>query len=365
MQKNRGNVFKMKALSGFSALFITLTLLSFPSLISAKVDGPCYICHTMHASQGGAKPASWDLTGDAYDSDIPRANLLVDDCVGCHSSDGAETIKQIGSTKIPIVYNTSGYPTQPLAGGNFYYVSKGGTCADGECDEYGHNVYGISGQDSILTEAPGRKNCSNNSNSCHFTLAVSNQDAYEYANKRQSGCQGCHFKVFHHKDNGIYRFLIGHDGNEDYYVTGQEEPNWEQSPSIASHNVYKGFDGPVSIDLDQTNSISSYCGGCHTKFHRESYISGSDPWLRHPTDIKLPQTGEYAAYDALTDYSNEAPVAYTDPANPTRATAVVMCLSCHRPHGSDQPDMLRWDYKSMVAGNGNSGGCFTCHTNKN
>jgi len=41
-----------------------------------------------------------------------------------------------------------------------------------------------------------------------------------------------------------------------------------------------------------------------------------------------------------------------------------MCLSCHVAHGSPYADMLRWDYGTMVAGGGGSGGCFTCHTQK-
>lgn len=44
-----------------------------------------------------------------------------------------------------------------------------------------------------------------------------------------------------------------------------------------------------------------------------------------------------------------------------------MCLSCHRVHGSEYPDILRWDYSKMIAGDpgdeeGN--GCFVCHTTK-
>jgi predicted CXXCH cytochrome family protein len=68
----------------------------------------------------------------------------------------------------------------------------------------------------------------------------------------------------------------------------------------------------------------------------------------------------------LLNYSTEAPVAWTNPDSPSLETAVVMCLSCHRPHGSNQPDMLRWDYRNMIAGDDTkSGGCFTCHTTKN
>jgi len=84
--------------------------------------------------------------------------------------------------------------------------------------------------------------------------------------------------------------------------------------------------------------------------------------------VVLKATGEYSAYTA---YSTEAPVArptvYDNPSpTVTPGTDVVMCLSCHGAHGTDYPDILRWDYSEMIAGDSSkSGGCFTCHTEKN
>jgi len=46
---------------------------------------------------------------------------------------------------------------------------------------------------------------------------------------------------------------------------------------------------------------------------------------------------------------------------------MVICLSCHRAHASDQPDMLRWDYNLMIVdrtGPAAGTGCFKCHTDK-
>ena len=99
-------------------------------------------------------------------------------------------------------------------------------------------------------------------------------------------------------------------------------------------------------------------------------MGDGNPWIRHPADAELPEAGEYLGYDPTSAYSTEAPVAWSNIAtietrSPIRSEAVVMCLSCHRAHGSPQPDMLRWDYLTMEAGGGGSGGCFTCHTTKN
>ncbi len=331
----------MKKMILFIVLMFALMFLLGVYAADAKVSGNCANCHTMHNSQDGVAVTA-----------TPEASLLVGGCVACHSSDTGSTI--VNNT--PIVYNTTGYPTQPLAGGNF-----AGVATD---DTKGHNVYGISGPDSNLSSAPGNVSCSGNTNACHNSLAVSNTDAFEKDGFKVNGCQGCHVQIKHHSDTGAYRALQGHENG---YVGGVEDPNWEQNPSQANHNKYKGSTTPGQ-ELSQGGSMSAFCSGCHSEFHATSGIgagTASSPWIRHPTDIALPETGEYGSYDPSASYDNSAPVAYTDPTSPTRATAVVMCLSCHRAHGSDQPDALRFDYTAMVAGGGGTGGCLACHTNKN
>lgn len=352
--------------------------------VHANVTGPCGNCHTMHNSQNSlpvardGTGAGWDgagkISGGSLQAD-PLPHLLVSGCVGCHTSTTGETIISIGGSRIPIVFNTGGYPAKPLAGGNFYYTSLGEAANNAK----GHNVYGIAGQDSQLNTAPGGNPAGCGNNTCHNTLAaLSSSDNYD-----RGGCQGCHVFTYHHEDNSVYRFLKGHGENpliatltkarKDIvaypdYVIGVEDPDWEQE-TVSNHNYYKGTNvityvsGGNSLTTYQT--ITAFCSGCHSKFHgpiRDSEGMGSSsPWLRHPTDIALPETGEYSDY---TTYSIEAPVAYINPSSPTRATAVVMCLSCHRVHGSPYDDILRWDYGTMLAGGTNTGGCFTCHTLK-
>jgi len=278
----------------------------------------------------------------------PIRGLTIKDCLGCHSSPGSETIEN----KTPIVYNTGGYPSRPLAGGNFYWVAQGSAY-----DQMGHNIYRVSSADGQLTEAPGNEgkvSCAG----CHLSLAASPENN----SYKKNGCEGCHLEVSHHKETKAYRFLAGCKGGS-YYVEGVGDENWEQSPTSQNHNVYQGGDNlgyTWGTHLNTTNSISAFCAGCHVKFHLGSYIGSQSPWLRHPIDILLPQTGEYGEYNPNTAYSNQAPVAYQNPASPSRAEAVVMCLSCHRAHGSPYSDILRWDYDTM----GQDEGCLTCHTQK-
>jgi hypothetical protein len=334
----------------------------------AKVTGPCSNCHTMHNSQNGGAVArdgagtGWDENGKLTGGSIqttPLNTLLISGCVGCHSSTTGETIINVGGSRIPIVFNTGGYPPKPLAGGNFYHVSRGGAAND----VYGHNVYGISDVDNNITEeegAPGRDG-GPGCKGCHYTLAK----APSLSSLGKNGCEGCHYNVAHHDDTKHwYRFLKGHLG-DNFYVTGIEESDWEQSPTSDTHNIYQGTTAGYSwgTGLQSTHSVSAFCSGCHFEFHEN--MGASSQWLRHPTDILLPQTGKYEGYNPVTNYSVEAPVAWTDTSNRTRATAVVMCLSCHRAHGAPYADILRWDYKSMIAGGGNNTtGCFTCHTRK-
>ena len=97
-------------------------------------------------------------------------------------------------------------------------------------------------------------------------------------------------------------------------------------------------------------------------------IGGSitSPFTRHPTDVVIPNESEYQYY---TTYSVEAPPGRTTVPDSASGIVdpdidVVPCLSCHAAHATDYPDLLRWDYTTMLAGGGGSGGCFTCHTTK-
>lgn len=358
----------------------------------AAVTGDCVNCHTMHNSQNGTSVAV--AAGGVTTAQV---NLLNADCLGCHTNaNGNETIIMLGNgnkSKVPIVL-TAAAPTYPpngstssvLAGGNFYWVAAGD-------DTKGHNVYGLRGnteaanRDSFLSAAPGSQFVPTGlCRDCHGTLA-----------SESSGCKACHFAA-HHVENGNnaadgavtrggdgwYRFLSGAqmvvardpgtaqrnallllDG-----VVGVEDSNWEQNP--ASHNVYKGAQGQTSAGLGSIsgNSIGMYCTGCHSNFHHPAADTGltgltnaSGAWVRHPSDVVLPGAGtEYGKYS----YTALAPVAYeTISAAGVGSTQLVTCISCHRPHGSPYPDMLRWDYDTCQTNIENTDcGCFACHTAK-
>ena len=150
-------------------------------------------------------------------------------------------------------------------------------------------------------------------------------------------CTSCHTDVRHHANSAGYRFLGPN-------IEGLGDPLYEHGEG---HNIYKSGD--------------QYCSACHPNFCGSENQRAKGSWIRHPTNTPLPMHGEYRGYV----YRKDVPVAYSDPNNPTRSDAHVMCLSCHRPHGTPYSYLLRWNYNSIVAQGGqNDTGCFACHTQK-
>jgi Zn-finger protein len=348
--------------------------LALPSPSMAAVKGLCSNCHTMHNSQQGQVVAfSVDSSGQRVARGEAFANLLKTDCVGCHSYAGSETIVAIGETRIPIVFNMTqpiyppdGSTSSALAGGNFYWVVQQG-------EQFGHNVHGISSQDPRFVFAPGGVARNSECMDCHGTLATP-----------QSGCTGCHVPHHHAKgseivsgrDEGWYRFLgsvMQRDGSNlssSEGVVGIEAPDWEQNPQLELHNTYQGTTAPYANFLE-SGSISQKCAGCHGLFH--SQTAANSAWIRHPVDVAVPDSGEFAD---LTNYNPLVPVARQNVTEMdknftqiNRGSDVVACISCHRPHGSPYPAMLRWGYRDWPGFDPHTGkpadnGCAVCHTTK-
>ena len=379
----------MRKLRKHIILAIFLSLVLIPYIAFARVSGVCSNCHTMHASQS-PWPSEWSSSVEGNPQPYLLATAGSSPCVGCHSHDTESTYYDLGGCKVPVVFYTgSGAPTSYLAGGNFWWVKEG----LGNDDTKGHNVFLGEGDDN-LDEAPGAVGFTTcGTNSCHANLhlpATFGTGFDELENKY--GCQGCHLNVKHHAndhangesglvtsaDQGWYRFLSGHMSGGGKGVQGYEHGEWEAGlhdggdhQGASEHNEYLGDDsntGGYGFALGHTTT--AFCTGCHGVFHQQQKIG--DSWVRHPSDAKIPNSGEYAdvggtehKYDPLSPVAK--PTVDTTPdtiVNP--GTDMVMCLSCHRPHGSPYSDLLRWNYEEQIAGGGGADkGCFYCHTQKN
>jgi len=332
-----------------------------PGAALARVSGQCSNCHTMHNSQNGSAVVA---TG-------PYEALTKGDCLICHTGanlDAGGIPKVQGST-------APAYGTDTLAGGSFWWVSQ----ANG--DTKGHNVDLVTGTDSNLGNTPpggtalsAQLTCAG-SNGCHgdSTVTTGNFAAISGA---------------HHSDDTTldgtttgtsYRFLKG--------IKGIEDSDWEYSRSASDHNQYYG-DARTADTVTDAATISALCARCHTKFHNGADSDGIDnatfgsPWIRHPTDIDLTQaTGsEYQYYNDPTNtgtnnYNPDVPVGTENLADGVQAVvmdgtdkdAIVLCVSCHRAHGSPNDDLLRWDYSTIQAHSSATdvnSGCFVCHTTK-
>ena len=324
---------------------------------NAAVTGMCSNCHTMHDSQGGV-------------SEVPAieggsGSLTKGGCVGCHTgtNEAGGVIPFVFSTDKPI------YGANTLAGGNFYWVTQD---SDPYTHRKGHNVKGIPGmlKDPILSAAPGGVGTCGDTTGCHDSL-------FEIPTK-DTGCEGCHLHPKHHatrqdkntpaeEEHGYFRFLSGHFEATGQGVEGIEDKDWQLSNSETDHNEYLGV-----VNNNTTggfcgvggNTMTAYCTGCHGNFHvQESKETGG--WIRHPSDSPL-STEECENY---TVYDPNVPVARTaldGVSSKVDSNDLVMCLSCHRAHGSPYDDMLRWDYGAMVINNSanSSDGCFKCHSTK-
>jgi len=122
--------------------------------------------------------------------------------------------------------------------------------------------------------------------------------------------------------------------------------------------------------------MTGLCLTCHGSFHAPSSTEGA--FLRHPADYVIPNSGEFTYY---TEYDVTAPVGRphsvfvdTDmwPSDVvTPGEDLVMCLSCHVAHASENDGMLRYEYDAAGAGSLTDiaaaqalGGCFACHPTK-
>lgn len=292
------------------AVLVAGIFLLLPVIAAAHLGlkGICSNCHTMHASQDGI-------------TTTPNNQLLkFNNCVACHAGPGWANDPVTGRSTTGIPAPQVHDSANPIAGGNFTLAGA---------DSIQHNVYDLGlSIDAAFTFIPG--------------------SGTPYNAGSQVTCESCHDRTIGHQiadaarsgtSTSSYR-MLGRGGG--FYVSGTGDTNYEVA---AGQNTYNA------------TSLNLFCASCHGLFHGLNQGVGEDPvpnvWLRHPTDVSLAK--EYPA--ATFTGNNTIPMGGdgTD-------TDLVMCVSCHRPHGSPQADMLRFSYSTVLAGDGSSAsGCEVCH----
>lgn len=358
---------------------VFLMLLVYAAPCWGRASGPCSNCHTMHNSQGGAPMAFTFVSGvKTFGAGLNEA-LLNTNCVGCHQGTNTGVL---GSTPFVFQATTPTYSstgteasTTTLAGGNFHWVATGTHRA-------GHNVAGIAVQDpQHLNKPPGQVASLGGQLTCAGTLGCHGSSAIASPVRAvMGGHHGNNMAVWQDGSTvaNSYRFLLG--------VKGFEDPYYEWRPTATQHNKYSGKRRTTETDTAAAEgTISNFCSRCHGDFHNgagkiASGTFATGVWLRHPVDMDMSQaqsSSEYLTYNGGSGtnnpYSVISPVATGSTTAAVNSTvtitgsgnsAVVMCISCHRAHGSPHASSLRWNYKLWPQATGYNG-CAVCHTSKN
>lgn len=308
----------------------------------AKVTGVCSECHTMHNSQGGNPMRT---SGPAPLS-TPLSALLLNDCLGCHTTTGTDPF--VGG--YPFVQLASGATDDNCLAGGFFPTAMG--AGDNIDNHHGiGNLNDPAGKEtgSFYTQGATGLGCAG-INGCH-----GNETDLDDMTAISGG----------HHNPSAYRILyVDGDpvicyGAVDYEELIIKTPTTTPITTVGStQNVNLYSAGTVGVS---EATISELCAKCHGDFHGTDDVGSSGAWIRHPSDVALPTgwtMGGVYAFDG--DDAKNNPFGYDNAvytANPTQVT----CLSCHRAHGTANNDLLRWAYSTQSAGGGHDYGCLGCH----
>ena len=373
----------------FMALLGSLCFFICGTIVTAGIskdphETDCTICHEM-----GMDHSHEDLRSEYQGPE---------GCVFCHSSSESSTTYVLEgsmgeSITVPVVYYTGANleAVDPiLAGGNFFWVAIDDEDDPGHPnDGRGHNIFSSNPENVLVDGAPFQTGpamgCSWDA-SCHRNFDLVDNELGMPGLRGRQGCTKCHMVrdfsgpnwygdgswLSHHRDDsnlivgselndgdGYFRFLRGHQSGDGHGVCGIEDPDWQATSSPSDHNEYLGYSGTKTSAGSLSalgHTATGFCCGCHGNKHI-SQNPGSENWIRHPSGA-LPLDASYTEYNPqnpvsrpdLTGYAEDPPTEDTSVVKPD--TDMVMCLSCHRAHGSPYPKMLRWE---------TVGGCDDCH----
>ncbi len=304
-----------------------------PSVAQAGVvSGTCVNCHTMHDSNNGATMATAG----------PNDFLLIQDgCTGCHTggTNAAATGKMSTTPWAPQVDDAA----LPLAGGYF------GTTPG--------NAHNVTAADAALDFASGVSPTPSGGVVSPFVASAAVTATFD--------CIDCHGAVGgdHHGATDATSARTGSStAGDSYRFLDADSDN--ATPADGVYVASNASSGTWEAVVAETNSyvaadMNTFCAACHPGFHSTTNTggtgaTGTGPFVRHPTNVST--TG----YGAL--YLNTVKAI---PVGTGGAGNEVMCVSCHRAHGTGQPDLLRFTYSTNVAGDGTATlGCETCHGSK-
>jgi hypothetical protein len=371
----------------------------------AECEG-CHVMHNASGGQSGVTTFAGNTDGGKASAIAPFTNVTnayllqgtdqSSTCLMCHGAPAGSQYHIadfLGNTATAVNLATLNY----TPGGDFSWVVLG--------ERNGHNVVAADfsmSADALMTTAaggtfaPGSGKAAFACSSCHdphgryrlqadtagaisitgpSTVGVKLDPIVDYGSYGAAPVAGA--------ARGVYRIL----GGKGYAPASNPAFPFPNDPPIAvAPRTYNQAEGTNEVVVAYGAGMSEWCQNCHTNVHLDGYISGA-AGLRHPAgsgaffrqvqaDIynKYVSSGDlssqYARYTSLVpfevgigkeiqtggsiaaaDYARLAGGAMNtwvpgaaDNALLTASTSSnVMCLSCHRAHGTGFASMTRWD----------------------
>lgn len=364
----------------------------------------CDGCHVMHnanpgpgAADAGAKSTT-GLAGEPAWSNHTNAYLLQGSdqsstCLICHGSTGAQSnlTPWIVADLAPVAANGARWRSP---GGDFgwtqisYGVSAGSS--------HGHNVFAGDwnwGLDARFSVAPGGTwpvGSANNRNTEKFACSSCHDPHGRYRVQVVGDTTTAGQVTFLHPQYnpgtgtkpivgsgsygdlpvdantavGTYRLLAGRN-YDPASKPGFPFP-YDPPVAVAPRDYNKNEDGG-EVRVNYATGMSEWCKNCHAEIHSDTEYASGWSGLRHPAastaGLKPAQyniyntyvsSAQYAAgasrYTSLVPFERGTGVTFAQLVAGTAAASAipadggnVMCLSCHRAHGSAFDSMVRWD----------------------
>ena len=289
----------------------------------------CNQCHVMHGtkdanSYGGGNGVAHLLKGTVNNT-----------CLGCHN----------GSSRDFVASGTVAAPNDTISGtwASKYKNSSGIFQSDWETVS------------SPLAHDLGAGHVTAVQGTWNTTTAHS-----DYAGMQCTDCHEAH-------GNENYRNIVEHPGGVGTAVLVREGTEVHTDPGASG---WTGVMNTEAIAFDDPNNIANWCAGCHTNI-----TTGN----KHPQNVALTASGADGAHwdgGSGTGFENTGPIGDGTPGIPRvrfaqagadyaecidpADTNKVMCLSCHKAHGSKYDSAVLWPYYTDGAADRTSG-CGQCH----
>lgn len=360
-------------------LFMLLAfVLAMGGMAFAKVSGSCVNCHTMHNSQGNAP----GVFGTGVIG--PLGALVKSTCEGCHTTAGSDPLATPSGGSGLYPYVKGNFSDMNCLAGGYFPLTTEKTATGFDPQNSGGNAHSLGstynppGYDDTWYGAESgfeKLSCAGDLG-CH---GDQNKRSWDGAvNKEMDAIKGGH----HGTAEFIgYRMLITNIDGLQTPVAGTGASDYEKSlianttaptglytrtDATYSHNIY-------SAGVDDNGTISKLCANCHGDYHGVVGTGLSSPWHRHPTDLALPASWDPADDNISSNVDCKYnPFGFAVDAINTAGAKYATCLSCHRAHGTDNMDLLRFAYNTYLgdpatgqsAGGGNMYGCLGCHSNQ-